>query len=160
MKSITNKVLQENSYFAHPENIIIACLADSRVQIREKAVTYILTARDMFDQEIHPKKFLPPHLNIEATDYVDMIDWDIEQKTEPPLTMKLSREEIISARKQPLILPKYPCQTQNVERTVPVVTDSCLQKVGYSARHRWILSTLESRRLVPKFNTEKKYVVI
>ena len=118
MKDIMTKVLQENSYFAHPENIIIACLADSRVKIREKAVTYILTARDMFDNEIHPRKFLPPRLILEATDNVDMINWETKQKAEPPLMMKLSREEIIGAMKQPLILPKYPCHTQNVEKTV------------------------------------------
>ena len=65
-----------------------------------------------------------------------MIDWEEEQKTEPPLTMSLSEEIIISALDKRLILPSYPNHTQAVERTVPVVTEACKQKVGYLARHR------------------------
>ena len=68
--------------------------------------------------------------------YVDLVDWRIEQKTEPPLTMSLSEDIIISALDKPLILPNFPNHTQAVERTVPVVTEACKQKVGYPARHR------------------------
>ena len=68
--------------------------------------------------------------------YVDLVDWRIEQKTEPPLTMSLSEDIIISALDKPLILPNFPNHTQAVERTVPVVTETCKQKVGYLARHR------------------------
>ena len=68
---------------------------------------------------------------------MDLIDWEVEQKTEPPLTMSLSDDTILSAFETPLILDNYPNHTQAVERTVPVVTESCLQKVGYTARHRY-----------------------
>ena len=68
--------------------------------------------------------------------------------------MKLSEDIIFSAFEMPLLLKSYPSHTQTVERMVPVVTESCSQKVGYSARHRWILSTLESRKLCPKFDTK------
>ena len=104
------------------------------------------------------------------------MDWNVEQKTEPPLTMSLSDDIIISALDAPLILKNYPNHTQAVERMVPVVTESCAQKVGYTGRHRyllscffiyraviiydnfdfrWILSTLTSRKLCPKFDTKK-----
>ena len=73
---------------------------------------------------------------VQATIYVDLIKWEDEQKTEPPLTIALSKETILSAFEQPLMLPAYPNHTQAVERNVPVVTESCKQKVGYSARHR------------------------
>ena len=68
---------------------------------------------------------------------MDLIDWETEQTTEPPLTMSLSDEVILSALEKPLILDFYPNHTQTVERTVKVVTESCLQKVGYVARHRY-----------------------
>ena len=68
--------------------------------------------------------------------YVDLVDWEVEQNTEPPLTMALSEDIIISALDKPLILPNFPNHTQAVERTVPVVTEACKQKVGYLARHR------------------------
>ena len=83
--------------------------------------------------------------DLQATIYLDLVDWEEEQKTEPPLTMPFSDDIILSALEKPLILQNYPNHTQTVERNVPVVTESCLQKVGYSGRHRWILSTLLSR---------------
>ena len=154
-QGIVQKVLQNNSYFAHPENIIISCLADQREDVRQHAVLYILEARKNFDLQQHPRQFLPPKIKLEAESYTDMIDWSVEQKTEPPLTKKMTKEEILGAVEKPITLPSYPCHTQDVERVVPVVTESCLQKVGYTARHRWIISTMESRRLVPKFDTKK-----
>ena len=98
-----------------------------------------------------------------------------EQKTEPPLTMSLSDREILDIIEKPLQLPHYPCHTQHVERIVPLVTESALQTVGYQNRHRlyfihfgtyeiillyrWILSTLESRKICPTFNTKKNDLV-
>ena len=166
-QNIVHKVLQDNSFFAHPENVIIACLADHREEIRRKAVLYIMAARRDFAAESHPRQFIPPTINtkvivtaqpnpninityiivivllyllliskMKAKIYVDLVDWEKEQKTEPPLTMGLSEETILSALEKPLKLTSYPNHTQTVERTVPVVTESCTQKVGYSARHR------------------------
>ena len=89
---------------------------------------------------------------MEAKDYVDLINWDIEQKTEPPITMEFSRDEILKALEQPLKVPNH---TQAIERTVPVLTESCKQKIGYTAHHRWILSVMASHKMVPKFNCKK-----
>ena len=60
------KVLQDNAYFAHPELLIIACLADHREVIRRKAVLYILAARRNFNIESHPRQFIPPTINFEV----------------------------------------------------------------------------------------------
>ena len=68
--------------------------------------------------------------------YADLIDWELEQKTEPPLTMSMSEDILVSALERPLILASYPNHTQAVERTVPIVTESCKQKLDYMARHR------------------------
>ena len=54
-------------------------------------------------------------------------------------------------KKLPLKLPSYPSNTQAVERMVRVVTEVANKK----ARHRMILKLLESRKMVPKFNTKK-----
>ena len=69
--------------------------------------------------------------------YVDMIDWDQVEKTEPPLTMDMSEATILSAMANPLILPKYPNHTQGVERLIPVVTGACEKRAGFTARHRY-----------------------
>ena len=69
--------------------------------------------------------------------YTDLVDWDKEVWTEPPLTQGLSEDVILSALAKPLILQSYPNHTQAVERLVRVVTESCTTRAGYSGRHRW-----------------------
>ena len=84
-----------------------------------------------------------------------MINWNDEQKTEPPLTMDMDEMAILHIIEVPLKLPHYPCHTQHVERIVPVVTESAMQRVGFINRHRWILTTTESREICPQLNTKK-----
>ena len=83
-----------------------------------------------------------------------MVDWDAEQKTEPHLTQSFSDRDILDIIEQPLALRHHPCHTQHVECVVPLVTEAALQRVGYVNRHRWILSTLESRQICPRFTTK------
>ena len=154
-REIVQKVLCDNPYFAHLENVVIALLADQREEVRRKGVLYIIKARKDFDKESHPRQFLPPKINLEAESFWQLADWEQEQTTEPPLTMKMSNDEILKGLEEPIVLPNYPCHTQSVERTVPVVTESCLQKIGYTGRHQWILSTMESRGLVHSFDSKK-----
>ena len=66
-QEVVKKVLQDNSHFAHPENIIIGCLADHREEIRRKAILYILAARQNFDPESHPRQFIPPTINFKVS---------------------------------------------------------------------------------------------
>ena len=148
------RVLQDNSYWAHPENIVIGMLADENEVIRRKAVLYIRAAREKYDNTDHPRQFRRPKINIKAGFYYTMIDWDREQSTEPPLTMGLSDTDILNIIESPLHLPHYPCHTQHVERVVPLVTEAALHKVGYASRHMWIASTLESREICPQFTTK------
>ena len=44
--------------------------------------------------------------------------------------------------------------TQQVERIVRVLTEVADKKVGFKARERLILRLLESRAMVPQFNTK------
>ena len=134
----------------------IACFNDPREEVPMCRVLYIIKPREKFDKDSHPCKFLPPKINVGAESYWQFINWEQEQTTELPLTMKMSEEKIWKGIEEPIILPKYPCHSQTEERMIPVITESCLQKVGYTSRHQWILSTMESRRLVPSFKTKKK----
>ena len=79
---------------------------------------------------------MPPLINLEATSYDEIIDWAEAPKTEPPVTMHLSDLELLEAIGTPLHLPSFPCHTLDVERLVPVVTESALQRVGPVNRHR------------------------
>ena len=152
---IAQRVLQFNSFWAHAENITIAMLSDHREEVRRKAVLWIMRARREFDEETNPRKFSPPEVDFTAQNYFDLIDWESEDCTEPPLTMGMSTDEILAAFKEPLILPPFPNHTQAVERMVRVTSEVAPQRVGYTARHRLILKLLESRDMVPKFYTKK-----
>ena len=66
-QKIVHKVLQDNATFAHPENVVIACLADHREEIRRKAVLYIMAARRDFNPESHPRQFIPPTIQTEVS---------------------------------------------------------------------------------------------
>ena len=151
---IAQKVLQDNSYWAHTENIVIALLADEREELRRMGVLRIMKGRREFDVSNHPRKYNPPKVDFKAKNYFDMVDWNSEPCTEPPLTMEYSAEEIFECIGSPLTLPNYPNHTQAVERMVRVVCEVASKRVGYLARHRQILQKLESRRKVPKFNTK------
>ena len=153
-RTTVERVLQDNSYWAHPENILIAMLGDDREVIRRRAVLLIRSAREKYDQTDHPRQFRPPVLNFKAEFYFDMVKWDKVVVTEPPLTMDLDEIELLEIIGTPLQLPHYPCHTQHVERVVPLVTESAMQRIGFDNRHRWILSTLESRKLCPSFTTK------
>ncbi|CAH1111453.1 unnamed protein product [Psylliodes chrysocephalus] len=45
IKTIINRVISTNAYFAHPENILLAMITDERVHIRELGIRRILKAR-------------------------------------------------------------------------------------------------------------------
>ena len=90
----------------------------------------------------------------QALNYFDLIDWENEPCTEPPLTMEYSLDSIMAIIGDPLTLPPYPNHTQAVEKMVRVVTEVATKKAGYHARQRHILKLLESREMVPKFNTK------
>ena len=75
-KAIAQKVLQDNSYWAHPENILVAMLGDSQEVIRRRAVLSVRSARQRYDETPHPRQFRPPQLNFKAQFYHTMINWE------------------------------------------------------------------------------------
>ena len=74
-QDIVQRVLQENSYFAHPENIVISFLSDTRDEVRRCGVLFILEAREKFDPKEQPWQFLFPKINFDTLSYEDMINW-------------------------------------------------------------------------------------
>jgi hypothetical protein len=102
---------------------------------------YIFVCREAREQHSsipHPRQFRPPKLLFEANYYFDMVDWEKDAKTEPPLTQDLSEKELLDVIATPLKLPHYPCHTQHVERVVPVVAEAALHCVGFLNRNRFV----------------------
>ena len=68
-KLIAQKVLQDNSFWAHSENLVISMLSDQREEVRRNGVLRVMRARREFDQETHPRQFIPPLVNFEVFRY-------------------------------------------------------------------------------------------
>ena len=106
------------------------------------------------------RRFKLPHLVFESTDYVNMINWQENEITEPPLCKKLTNTEIENnIRNKTLIcFPALPSHTQAVERTVKLVTDASQKVIGRENRDEHLNALLTSRSKLPKFKTKKDYV--
>lgn len=159
LKKIIDPVIQRNGYFAHPENILLAMITDERKHIRELAARRILKARSMS----HPstsRLLQVPLINFNATSYIDLINWQ-ENLTEPPLLKNLSDHEFqdiveSGGESKPLFL-RLPCHTQAVERAVKITTEASISQCTKKSRLGAIKAKLESRNVMPKFETKKDF---
>jgi hypothetical protein len=176
LKVVIDPVIQRNAYFGHPENILLAMLTDERKHIRELGLRRILKARTIVKLPKRTTKkrkstkttaireFAIPKLNFEATDYVDLINWQECNITEPPLTKHISDEDLKflvgSGEATPVLdFPQFPCHTQAVERCVKLVTEASAAVCGAPARDGFIRARLEARRIMPLFDTKRQYYV-
>ena len=114
-QATVQRVIQHNAYFAHPENVVVACLSDNQEDVRRMGVRYILEARKTFNPEEEVRKFIPPTVNFQSKEFYNLVDLETLEKTEPPVTKDMSKEMILSALAAPLKLPPYPNHTQRVE---------------------------------------------
>ena len=129
-------------------------LADERSDIRRLALQIILRARNNL---IPQRKFQVHKLNFNANSYEDIISWQDEDRTEPPITKHILTETIQKGSRMvsppcPHI-PRFPCHTQSVERTVKVVTDV----FGNQNRHRDIQGIFRGRSVMHKFETKRDF---
>ena len=70
------------------------------------------------------RPFKVPNMNFATKTYPELIDWSEASFSEPPMTMSLSREEVLAFVDEPMIIPGYTCHTQAVERGIKLVTEA------------------------------------
>ena len=154
---IAKRVLLRNSYWAHCESILIAGLTDLNIDIRTFAITKIIESRVT---SVDQRQFnIPKNINFSAEHYIDLINWEEEIFTPPPMVQYLSNDQLISGIDTPLALQQFPCHTQAVERGVQLVTKASINVCGYAARQGYILNTLASRDRMPTFRNKRDYPV-
>lgn len=167
LKQVIDPVIQRNGFFGHPENILLSMLADDRSHIKELALRRIQKARKIERSSTNNIRiFKVPVFDLSAKDYVDLISW--ETMTEPPATKSLNDDIISNALVNPSIiqetilfsLKKFPCHTQATERAVKIVTEASSAVCGPYRRDGFIKNRLESRKLMPVFNTKRDYRVL
>ena len=162
VKNIVYPVLQRNAFYAHAEALIVAMVYDEEKATRILGYRRLLKARNTeITRRSGVRHFTLPDVNFEAKTYIEMIDWQAAQLTDPPLLKHITNDElknlIQSGDVHQSNVPQIPCHSQNVERIIKLVTESCSKVCGPSNRDGWIRSALLSRSTMPTFDTKKQF---
>ena len=95
-------------------------LASSDKEERKFAVQKILKIRGRAELGKSDSRYRKlPRMNVDSNTLFDLIDW--RRAHEPVLTLKLTKEEIIHFKSEPMDVPYFPGHTQAVERAVKEV---------------------------------------
>lgn len=160
LKNLINKVIQTNGYFAHPENLLLCMLSDTRSHVRELSLRRILKSRTT-NATRDIRKFKIPPINFEADNYINLINWQDITVTEPPMTEQFSSEELKQMIKKvpdEIHIFKFPCHSQSVERCVKLVTEASATVCGQEARDGFIRCRIASRESLPKFECKSDFL--
>lgn len=164
LKTVQNTI-SRNAFFAHPENVLLSMLNDDDENIRCRAWQKILEIRKTQSNE-GIRRFDLPRLNFRLNNYLDMIDFDQETRTVPPVLRnfkfpvddaKYYAEMKLGDHDLGFDINKLPCHTQSVERCVKIVTEASRAVCGEDRRNGYIINTLHSRNVMPRFRTKKDF---
>ena len=143
---IVAKVIKNNCYYAHPENLLLAMLFDDDLKIRKMAVKIILEARKRNRQSNSVRRFLLPkdYLNFGAKYYYKMIDFNRIPKsfiTPPPILQNISDKMLndYASGLCDLEIIHLPCHNTCIERCVKHTTEASQKAIGYEKRDAYIL---------------------
>ena len=155
-------VLQRNAFYAHAETLLVAMVHDEEKITCTLGYRRLLKARNIGSTgRSGVRVFTLPKLKFKAKSYIDMIDWQNAQLTDPPLLKHITNEEIKNLIQSGDMLqsniPHIPCHSQNVERMIKLVTESCSKVCGSSNRDGWIRSAMLSRSTMPAFDTKRQF---
>lgn len=161
LRNIVEKVVLNNSYYAHSENVLLSMLFDDRKEMRELSIQKILFIRDnLYTTDKLRKYEKPKNINFNCSNYIDMIDLNNTSILhEPPFTKNISYEELKeylndSDHDPPYQDPKIPCHIQNTERHVQLCT-AVSNRVTHSHREGVMEVTLESRFIMPNIESKQ-----
>lgn len=161
-----------NSYFAHPENLLICGLLSpmSTQEIKEKCLRIILQIRSVvrIDEIRQFFALLPHEVNTDANDIVDFINWDAlraaprskTKMTPSPLLMKYSDDDLkneVFGTVKIIKLDDLLCHSQHVERAVKQTSQSVLKSNDYVKQRSDIICTQDSREKYPQNSTKEVF---
>lgn len=124
---VVNERIENNSYFAHPENILLAMLFDGRKEVLNRAIKKILRYRaELQDLSAKVREYKKPPINFNCTDYTNMVDLNNDENLlEPAFTRDIPYEhleEFLNYDEPPLIDPEIPSHIQATEQHVQLLT--------------------------------------
>ena len=129
--------------------------------MRKVGIRRILKARELNQNKTDIRKLKVPEVNLDASDYSDLITWQDVQLTEPPILSSvptLTLRELVNKLVTPKShIPKFKCHTQPVERVVKMVTEASKACYVADSKEGYILSKIKSRRIMPAFECKSQY---
>ena len=139
-------------------------IIDDRKHIRKLGIRRILKARQQLQSssvEEAVRQDRLSRINFAFEDYIELIDWAIENVTEPPLTFNLSNQslmEYVNEISTPVIeWENHPYHTQAGERCIKFVSEVSEKVRGLTKRDGFIHARLSSMRSMPNFETKGQY---
>lgn len=161
LKKNVHDVIDRNSYFAHPENVLLSMIVDERFDVRKIEVDIILKIRN----EPHPeiRTFQKPKINYNAIIYYEIINFDAENCFEPSVTKIFSNQELLECvnNKNNVIrklLDDIPLHTQAVERAIKMVSETSTAVNGEEKQNGVVYAKIALKNLLKTENTKKDYV--
>ncbi|CAG9826869.1 unnamed protein product [Diabrotica balteata] len=161
LKNIIDAVIQRNSYYIHPENLLLCMLTDNRQWVRELALRRIIKARK--EKKVGIRQFKIPEINFNAAEYFELINWSECEVTAPPMLADIPDDELKQLIDSSIIadfdFPKYPCHTQAVERCVKLVSESSLLVTGPERRDGFIRSKIKSKDFLVTYDNKAQFKI-
>ena len=169
--------INRNGYFAHCEWVLLSMLTDPESKdLRKKARDTIFNIRQWKEakpatrrKEPEIRLFRPPKIQWEkVTSYDKFIPslTDMENLTEPPMTMRLTADRLNAIVEDPTVfdVEDLVCHTQAIERHIPLVTKVAEtypveDTEGETSRFEQEMSnTIFSRQRMPTYKHKYQWV--
>jgi len=155
-EEIVKESFQRNAYFLLPENFIYSLLCSNDRDLRKLGWMRVLESRS---SKIPYESRSIPSINFDAPHWSELISSEF-LVIEPPCTMKIPTEdilEIMDGRKHHQ-LPRFPNNSQSVERAVKLVSGASKHVYGLEGRHQMVKLQNMSRQIRPAFNSKGEYI--
>lgn len=162
LRSVIIKVVNNNSYYAHSENVLLSMLFDTRNVIRDSDLTKILYFRDKLNDSSKIREYKKPIINYNCTDYTNMINLDDDKiLSEPPFTRDIPYEhllEFLHFEGDELPLPDLGISShiQGTERHVQLLTNVSRRVVDKN-REGVMSATIECRYKTPRLESKQDF---
>ncbi|GBL98512.1 hypothetical protein AVEN_111632-1 [Araneus ventricosus] len=157
---VIDPVIQRNAFFAHTENVLLAMLVDEREHIWEIGHRRILKARQIVPKKKTVRNFVPLKITFQASNYIEIINWNSCVVYPPPMLRDLSEDDIkslLNSDTTPIQeIQKFPCHTEAVESCIKLVTEAS-NKGGHEARDDYIRATLKYRSTIRNFSKKIRF---
>ena len=157
-----NNVLKNNSFWAHPENMLLAFAMDSNPNLNAKALEIIQKLRKSKAKRI--RKFRKPgkFLNFEAQSYDELIDFKQFKPSlycSPPLLRDHSIQDI-KTKNFDVDIMEVPAHSQHVERFVYLTSQAGLHARGEEAMDAWVLNKVISSEKYSSKSTKGQFLAL